>query len=86
MDDNLRVDGEGLSITLPGLHFVCTDSQIIIVLNWVSIYWFPRQGPAASAHIYWERAHNLPPDIAQYVKVPFGILLFPKELGQPPLA
>jgi hypothetical protein len=65
---------------------VITDRWIVIVLDWVSIYWFSRAGPAAAVHIYYERTHNLPPEMAYYVKVPFGISLFPKEIRQPPLA
>ncbi|KAI9428652.1 hypothetical protein BJY52DRAFT_1084404, partial [Lactarius psammicola] len=28
------------------------------VLTWVSTYWFPRAGPAASTRIYYEFAHT----------------------------
>jgi hypothetical protein len=53
------------------------------VLDWVSVYWFSRAGPAASLHIYYERAHNLPARFAEYVSVPYGVSLFAQELQRP---
>lgn len=55
------------------------------VLTWVSIYWFSRAGPAASARIYYETRNsgereNPPMDIV----VPTGVAYFPKELRVPP--
>jgi hypothetical protein len=56
------------------------------VLDWVSIYWFSRAGSAASLHIYYERVHAPALRWEDYVSVPYGISLFPRELQQPPLA
>jgi hypothetical protein len=53
------------------------------VLDWVSVYWFARAGPAASLHIYYERAHNTPARFAEYVQVPYGVSLFAQELQRP---
>jgi hypothetical protein len=54
------------------------------------IYWVSRAGPAASLRIYYERLHASPEEealvTARYVAVPYGISLFPLEIGQPPLA
>jgi hypothetical protein len=57
----------------------------LLVLDWVSIYWFSRAGPAASLHIYYERLHNYPEEMKAYVNVPYGISLFPQEINQPSL-
>ncbi|KAK7689790.1 hypothetical protein QCA50_006429 [Cerrena zonata] len=52
-----------------------TDDEM---LNWISTYWFSRSGPAASIRIYYEYAHSAP--TTQYIEIPSGISLFPKEL------
>ncbi|KAH9920474.1 Alpha/Beta hydrolase protein [Fomitopsis serialis] len=56
------------------------------VLTWISIYWFSRAGPAASARIYYEQAkvredpnHSVP-----WCAAPGGVSFFPKELIRPP--
>ncbi|TFY66905.1 hypothetical protein EVG20_g4188 [Dentipellis fragilis] len=56
------------------------------VLTWVSVYWFSRDGPAASLRIYYEltksgEAMNLPRP-----RVPLGVSRFPRELTVPPKA
>jgi hypothetical protein len=56
------------------------------VLDWVSVYWFSRPGPAASLHIYYDNKHSPPENLDAYVRVPFGMSLFPREIEQPPLA
>ncbi|KAH9917975.1 alpha/beta-hydrolase [Fomitopsis serialis] len=56
------------------------------VLTWISIYWFSRAGPAASARIYYEQAKVVenPNHSAPWCAVPGGISFFPKELLRPP--
>ncbi|KAJ8521040.1 hypothetical protein ONZ45_g2204 [Pleurotus djamor] len=55
------------------------------VLNWVSIYWFSRSGPAASLRIYKEAAMS--GDLGRGAAkpkhnptIPFGFSLFPREI------
>jgi hypothetical protein len=51
------------------------------------IYWVSASGPAASIHIYFEVIQEFR-DAAvlnSYVKVPFGMSLFPKEVLPFPL-
>ncbi|KAL4249281.1 peptidase S33 family protein [Abortiporus biennis] len=55
-----------------------TDEE---VLEWVSIYWFSRAGPAASIRIYYEV--TLVKDFVQFrpwSRTPFGYSSFPKDL------
>ena len=56
------------------------------MLEWVSIYWFSRAGPAASLRIYKEMTGSRSYDSILGVKapVPFGYSAFPKELIQSP--
>ena len=56
------------------------------VLEWVSIYWFSRTGPAASLRIYKEMTGTRSYDSILGVKapVPFRYSAFPKELIQSP--
>ncbi|KAI0683046.1 alpha/beta-hydrolase [Earliella scabrosa] len=58
------------------------------VLEWVSIYWFSRAGPAASLRIYYEmtRGNTLdsPFSGTRWVSIPTGISFFPKELVRLP--
>jgi hypothetical protein len=56
------------------------------VLDWVSIYWFSRSGPAAASNIYYERTHKFPAEMNTYCKLPTGFSLFPQEIMQPTLA
>jgi len=55
--------------------------EFILVLTWISIYWFSRPGPAASVRIYYEfrksREKNWEPGA---VNIPTGYSFFPKEL------
>ncbi|KAF9257129.1 alpha/beta-hydrolase [Marasmius fiardii PR-910] len=57
------------------------------ILTWISIYWFSRAGPAASVRIYYEHvqkggfAVGFPKTTA-----PYGVSLFPKEIGLVPLS
>ncbi|KAI0785187.1 Alpha/Beta hydrolase protein [Abortiporus biennis] len=52
-----------------------TDEE---VLEWVSVYWFSRAGPAASIRIYYEARDVLYQNV--YSPIPFGYSLFPKDL------
>ncbi|KIJ49111.1 hypothetical protein M422DRAFT_28108 [Sphaerobolus stellatus SS14] len=57
-----------------------TDDE---VLTWVSIYWFSRQGPAASLRIYYEVAHTGEWNLASQKldrAVLAGVSLFPKDI------
>ncbi|TFY66898.1 hypothetical protein EVG20_g4187 [Dentipellis fragilis] len=56
------------------------------VLTWVSIYWFSRDGPAASIRIYYELVKSGEAITVPRPKVPLGISRFPKELTVPPKA
>ena len=57
------------------------------VLTWISIYWFSRAGPTASARIYYETfggrgeftAPPLPPS-----KIPLGYSVFTREMATVP--
>ena len=57
------------------------------MLEWVSIYWHSRAGPAASLRIYKELSGGNAHHVLQGTKwtsVPFGLARFPKELEQMP--
>lgn len=62
-----------------------TDDEI---LEWISIYFFSRAGPAASVTIYYELIGKQKDElykVSDYVpKVPLGISLFPKDVFVPP--
>jgi len=60
-----------------------TDDE---VLTWISIYWFSRDGPAASVRIYCEMAKV--GGVVQFPKtsIPIGLSYFPKELARSPRA
>jgi len=59
-----------------------TDDE---VLTWISIYWFSRDGPAASVRIYYEMA-KVSWLVLPKTSVPVGISFFPKELVASPRA
>ena len=52
------------------------------VLEWISVYWFSRAGPAASVRIYYEVANAAAPP--RRSAIPCGLSFFPQELGAPP--
>ncbi|KZS94108.1 alpha/beta-hydrolase [Sistotremastrum niveocremeum HHB9708] len=57
-----------------------TDDDI---LNWISIYWFSKAGPAASLRIYYEDARTNPVENKKLTPlnfVPIGFSSFPKEI------
>ncbi|KAI0718991.1 alpha/beta-hydrolase [Cerioporus squamosus] len=57
------------------------------VLEWVSIYWFSRAGPAASLRIYKEMTHHytkLAVAGVEWTSIPLGFSKFPKELTKVP--
>ncbi|KAI0671065.1 alpha/beta-hydrolase [Trametes maxima] len=61
-----------------------TDDE---VLEWISIYWFSRSGPAAAGRIYYEMTRGNSSEIfagAQWSSVPLGVSYFPGELGRMP--
>ena len=55
-------------------------------MTWVSIYWFSRAGPAASARIYYEEGKHRenPNHGVPWCAAPGGVSLFPKEIIRPP--
>jgi hypothetical protein len=69
-----------------GIRRLTTVVRLLAVLDWVSIYWFSRSGPAAASNIYYERTHNFPAEMNTYCKLPSGFSLFPQEIMQPTLA
>lgn len=75
-------DDEGKS----SLQNVCVDAdRSLVVLTWISIYWFSRNGPTAAGRIYYEyREQNAEFAKFPYVKVPSGASFFPKEILQFP--
>ena len=52
------------------------------MLEWISVYWFSRAGPAASIRIYYEVTNT--PSPARWSPVPCGLSFFPQELDPPP--
>ncbi|CDO78188.1 hypothetical protein BN946_scf184694.g3 [Trametes cinnabarina] len=60
-------------------NYQWTDDEVI---EWISIYWFSRAGPAANVRIYYEltggNKHGMF-EGTKWTSVPFGISLFPKE-------
>ncbi|RMZ79808.1 hypothetical protein DV738_g3221, partial [Chaetothyriales sp. CBS 135597] len=66
-------------------NYAWTDDE---VLTWVSIYHFSRPGAAASQRIYYEQGHgrtNFLDVNSDYINVPLGLSLPPKELTPLPL-
>ncbi len=54
--------------------------SVLTVLEWVSLYWFSRAGPAASLRIYYEVGFGDFSSGGPRNTVPLGVSLFPKEL------
>ncbi|KAJ3475636.1 hypothetical protein NLI96_g11710 [Meripilus lineatus] len=54
------------------------------VLQWVSVYWFSRSGPAASVRIYYESVASNDFYQSGATSVPLGISYFPKEMSLSP--
>jgi len=54
-----------------------TDDE---VLAWISIYWFSRAGPAASARIYYEVENSKQINKNLWSPIPMGFSRFPREL------
>ncbi|CDO72047.1 hypothetical protein BN946_scf184943.g82 [Trametes cinnabarina] len=56
-----------------------TDNEVI---EWISIYWFSRAGPAAAGRIYYEMAGGGKHDAfegTKWTSVPMGVSYFPRE-------
>lgn len=51
---------------------------LLLVLTWVSLYWFSTAGPAASLRIYYEFTHEK--GTPARPTIPLGVSYFPKEL------
>ncbi|KAI9064689.1 alpha/beta-hydrolase [Trametes sanguinea] len=61
-----------------------TDDEVI---EWISVYWFSRAGPAAAGRIYYEMTGGGKHDTFEGVKwtsVPLGVSYFPRELVRLP--
>lgn len=58
----------------------------MIVLTWISIYWFSRAGPAASLRIYYELAKGGTMARGPNPTIPMGVSFFPGELCNLPRA
>ncbi|KAH9846434.1 alpha/beta-hydrolase [Lenzites betulinus] len=57
------------------------------LLEWISIYWFSRSGPAAAGRIYYEMTSQNQHDVLEgtkYSSVPLGASYFPGELVRLP--
>ncbi len=79
-------DDEGKISLLGELENQRADEEHI-VLEWISIYWFSRAGPAASLRIYYEMTGGGTHDTSQgtrWVSIPFGASYFFKEIFQLP--
>jgi hypothetical protein len=63
--------------------YVWADDE---VLDWVALYWLAPGGPGATLHNYYERAHEDIADLSAYVRIPYGVGFFPKEIQQPSFA
>ncbi|RMD40934.1 hypothetical protein DV735_g4184, partial [Chaetothyriales sp. CBS 134920] len=66
-------------------NYAWTDDEI---LTWISIYHFSRPGAAASQRIYYEQRHgtvNFFDKSAEYIDVPLGLSLPPKEIVSVPV-
>ena len=50
----------------------------ILVLTWVSIYWFSSAGPTSATRIYYELVNEK--DTSKPPTIPRGMSYFPKEL------
>jgi len=52
------------------------------VLDWITLYWLSRAGPAASLRIYYEvvQGGQLNSDTATYISTPQGLSYFPQEM------
>ncbi|KAI0366949.1 alpha/beta-hydrolase [Pilatotrama ljubarskyi] len=60
-------------------NYPWTDDEVI---EWISIYWFSRPGPAANVRIYYELTGGNAHDMfegTQWTSVPLGVSFFPGE-------
>lgn len=81
----MRVSLRGLPRASAGSNSYSYDA----VLEWVSIYWFSRAGPAASVRIYYEMAggNGSNDQILRGTgggSVPVGLSYFPREVFHVP--
>jgi hypothetical protein len=58
------------------------DLDKILVLTWVSIYWFSTAGPTSATRIYYELVNEK--DTSKPPTIPRGVSYFPKELYHAP--
>ncbi|KAJ3485846.1 hypothetical protein NLI96_g4677 [Meripilus lineatus] len=74
-------DDEGLCSSFPApAPQTSDDHEILPVLQWISLYWFSRAGPAASLRIYYEVGAAAGFFKHPWSSVPLGLSYFPKEL------
>ncbi|KAI0823302.1 alpha/beta-hydrolase [Trametes gibbosa] len=65
-------------------HYPWTDDE---VLEWISVYWFSRAGPAAASRVYYEMTGGYAYEYwkgSERTSVPLGASYFPAELTRPP--
>ena len=85
-DYNWDDDEGGHAIFCPSaLIYRCSHPLLIVVLTWISIYYFARAGPAASCQIYYEMVHSAPGHRMRNIDwgsstTPLGLSYFPKEM------
>ena len=85
-DDYPWTDDEGPCVPCAPSAWCLTEcanvdnAMALAVLDWISVYWFSRAGPAASVRIYYEVAGEGMPN-PPWSSVPLGVSFFPKELA-----
>ena len=85
--DRRRRSAHFYAIIFPQLEWLTYCHRLPAVLEWVSIYWFSRAGPAASARIYYEMTNggtHPQPARGDWTSVPLGVSYFPGELVRLP--
>ena len=53
-------------------------------MTWISVYWFSRAGPAATARTYYEVSQSGGLEAGPKPTIPTGYSFFPKEIGLGP--
>ncbi|KAK0201601.1 Alpha/Beta hydrolase protein [Desarmillaria ectypa] len=55
-------------------------SDAYLLLTWVSIYWFSREGPTVSIRLYYEYVQSGDRVLTKEPTIPLGLSYFPKEV------
>jgi hypothetical protein len=82
MDGRRRYVCPPAVVATPGVRLI----YALLVLTWISIYWFSRAGPTAAGRLYYEnRVAMLAVANAEIdATLPVGFSYFPKELFRAP--